>query len=1260
MRKWLLLSSVLLLFVVAPVTVVAVLVYTEQGVRWIEPRLAGLQKFGVYIEGLSGTLAGPLRIAHFELKHPVVHVEAFAIEIRTQPWQLLGETLRGSLQARDILVEVHPNDDPPSTKPLRFLPQFLRIDVDGDLQRVRYVNPDGTLIEAKRLQGNVLLTPSRITARRILADAPLFKGTGSLRLAAQRPLGLELTAQGQFFASQKLTLDLQAQLDGTIDELGMRAQVSAPSRVNAELKLTRPNKSWRIAGKLDSPDFSLRPWLEEPPFALRNIALTVEAVPGVVRVAGNLLVPQLDARPIQVTANGNFAARVLTIKAADLALAGLPARAQLGGTITFTKDDQLLDLRANWRDLQWPLRGNALVNSSVGSAELRGPLPYDFTLDGQVTGPDLPLSQASARGVLTREQARFADYRIATLGGTIEGRGELQFAAPRAWSLQANAARLDPSSLDARFPGRLSFAAAASGRGLDTGADFNLTLASLQGSLRNQAVRGSGRIERTPRSWRFDKVRLDYGDARLSADGKLEGTWQNRARARVDLRWALQAQQLQQLWPDVAGSIDFTGTASGPLDRPHIITKLQASNAGYAEWRTQSVAVDADLDATPGARSRLQIDAKGIRSTEPLLDDLSINGSGTVEQHALDIKVSGHADRPADTPRAHLKLAAGYLNELWSATISSSELNQALGYERLNIAEPARLVIGKDRLALDSLCFVIGKGRLCGNGNWQRGGPWEAVLAGYEIPVASLLPPPAEADYGGRVEGRVRAFGTPGQPWQADAGMRIIDASITYRPKGAEPQTLNLGTGGMGAKATSEQVTFSFGLQAFTDTFIYANALIPRNGSNDILKLPLRGNIEARAADANILPILVTDIDAAAGLLTAKLDLTGSLSAPQIDGRIALQNGAFDSYRVNLALRDLNLAAQLSGNRVNFNGSGVAGEGSLQFSGGFGWQGGTSRGELRLKGQNLLVADLPEYRVVASPDLQFKVDGTRIDASGEVNIPSARIAPAQLKGAVQISADARYQGETAAERDGRMQLSSDIRITMGDDVRLESFGLQGAISGSVATNIATGRTPTGRGELRVLDGRYEAYGQKLAINRGRLLFEASPLDDPGLDIDARRKIEAIEVGLNVRGTLQMPRLSFFSEPPMPQSQIVAYLVVGKPLDEVQSGADRNTRTSARDALTAQGGGFLASRLGRRLGLEEVGVENKFDNTTGVNNTSLVLGKFLSPRLFISYGISLTESINTLKLRYTISDRFVLKTESGGSNNAADVEFTFER
>jgi translocation and assembly module TamB len=90
----------------------------------------------------------------------------------------------------------------------------------------------------------------------------------------------------------------------------------------------------------------------------------------------------------------------------------------------------------------------------------------------------------------------------------------------------------------------------------------------------------------------------------------------------------------------------------------------------------------------------------------------------------------------------------------------------------------------------------------------------------------------------------------------------------------------------------------------------------------------------------------------------------------------------------------------------------------------------------------------------------------------------------------------------------------------------------------------------------------------------------------------------------------------------------------------------------------EGGGLLASQLGRRVGLDAVGVENSV-NSAGEANSALVLGKFLSPRLFISYGISLTESINTLKLRYTLSDRWLLRSESG-EHQSADVEYTIER
>jgi len=446
-------------------------------------------------------------------------------------------------------------------------------------------------------------------------------------------------------------------------------------------------------------------------------------------------------------------------------------------------------------------------------------------------------------------------------------------------------------------------------------------------------------------------------------------------------------------------------------------------------------------------------------------------------------------------------------------------------------------------------------------------------------------------------------------------------------------------------------------VQAFTDTFLFANAHLDRSSGGELMRLPLTGDLRARAADANILPLLFSEVDNAAGVLTANANVRGTLAEPEINGRIELTRGELESYRVNLALRDLNLIADLASNGLDFRATGSAGDGQLQAEGRFSWEGGESHGRLRLRGENLLVADLPEYRVVASPDLHFRFEANTLEVSGDVLIPSARVQPNQLSGAVRASDDARYIHESEAERNGRMTVNSEIRVTVGDDVRIDAFGLQGRLAGAVGTTVRTGEIPIGRGELSVIDGRYEAYGQKLEINKGHLLFEASPLDDPGLDIEARRRIETVTVGLNVRGTLQQPRLSFFSDPTMPQTQIVTYLLTGKAPDSV-TGRDTETMTSARDTLTMQGGGLLASQIGRRLGLEEVGVESSL-GSDGTSNTALVLGKFLSPRLFISYGISLTESINTLKLRYTISDRWIFRTEAG-ENQSADLEYTIEQ
>jgi translocation and assembly module TamB len=52
-----------------------------------------------------------------------------------------------------------------------------------------------------------------------------------------------------------------------------------------------------------------------------------------------------------------------------------------------------------------------------------------------------------------------------------------------------------------------------------------------------------------------------------------------------------------------------------------------------------------------------------------------------------------------------------------------------------------------------------------------------------------------------------------------------------------------------------------------------------------------------------------------------------------------------------------------------------------------------------------------------------------------------------------------------------------------------------------------------------------------------------------------------------------------------------------------------------------------------------------------NETSLVLGRYLSPRLYVSYGVSLTEQLNTFKMRYTLGDHWTIRTELGQARGA---------
>jgi translocation and assembly module TamB len=177
------------------------------------------------------------------------------------------------------------------------------------------------------------------------------------------------------------------------------------------------------------------------------------------------------------------------------------------------------------------------------------------------------------------------------------------------------------------------------------------------------------------------------------------------------------------------------------------------------------------------------------------------------------------------------------------------------------------------------------------------------------------------------------------------------------------------------------------------------------------------------------------------------------------------------------------------------------------------------------------------------------------------------------------------------------------------------------------------------------------------------LFASTPIDNPGLNIRAVRKLnpnatidEGQEVGLYVSGTAQRPILTVFSNPVMEQSDALSYLITGKPLSEVKGG-EGSMVSAAAQALGSAAGDLLAKRIGSRIGVDDIGVSS---NEALGGDSAFTVGKYLSPRLYLSYGVGLFEPGEVITLRYRLSKRWNIEAQQATEFSRASFNYRLEK
>lgn len=1229
--RWLLAATAGVLL--AACGAVAWLLWTEAGLARAVAMLESLESVEIRVTDARGRLIGPLSAGSIEIRHRRAEVRIEDLRLDYEPSGLLALRVSAEdVRAASVSIRVLPRTEPP--KPPGFLPRWLTVAVENlALDRLEIETAAGTKLAFAGVGGSATVTHSHIDFSGLHGDAGNWAVSGaSGRLRAAEPLALAGEAEWSLLASREIAGTARAR--GDLGRLLVDAELRQPARGRAALELRDFQAGLRWEGQLAVGGLDLGRYLESPPFGPLSAGFTASGSTTHYALRGTVRGEGLPPEGVDVSGAASYAGGLLTIPELTTRIRDATT-VRWRGSATVT-DQPRFELRAEWTGFAWPLTGSPRLRSTHGRLSAAGWREFDFDVEGEFDPLVAPAFSGRAEGRLGAAELAIERSSWRAFGGRIEASGTLARDPARAWTLSGRALGLDPSALRDGLDGNVNLAIAASGSGIDADGTWSAAVTSLTGSLRGQPVAGVGRVRRAAGRTQFDDVSLSLGRARLTLAGSIG------ADAALDARLAVP--DLSEASPDLAGHVD----AAFSLRRDRAALTFIGHDLAWREHRAVVFSADARVDLADRETSWLRLRTSGLTVAGQSLTDTRLSLDGFVRDHTLALRV-GRGETAVE-----LRGRGAWDGRRFRMDLEGLEA-QERGTLTWRLEAPSVLEASAGGASLAATCFVYDPRRACLEGSWARGGTWQARANVRAFPLEALdLRVPGSPRYRGLLAVDAQASGGAGRPWQSELRAQIEDAALTYQAASGQPRTVELGRTLLALQSTPERHRLEFTLVDAAETELAAELVATRIEGVPLAQLPIAGTVTGSTRQLQLLPLLLPDIDRSSGRLALRVAVSGTAGAPQLSGTARLEHGSLDFYQANLRLREIEADLGLQASDLTLRASAQAGEGALAIDGRVGWRERRITGTLALRGERLLLANVPEARVLASPDLRFTLDGPRIGVSGTVEIPEARIAPAETAGAVLPSADERIvRPDEEDETEGPFEVESDVRLVLGGRVQLDAFGLSGRITGSVRTQSRPDETAVASGELEIADGRYRAYTRELDVERGRLLFTGGPVTDPGVDLRASRKLPGRVVGVIARGRLRRPQLTLYSEPSLPQAQIASLLIVGHSLDQLQD-EDRGSLESGRATLAAQGGALLAGQLGRHVGLDDVGVAQDAEN-----GQALVLGKFLSPRLYVSYGISLADEINTLKLRYTIGDRWVISAESG-RESAAEIQYRIER
>lgn len=1249
MKTWL--KRIALAFGILLLVLVAALWWllgSVSGLRFALARAQGATNGALTVQHAEGRLAGPLRlqgVRYADDQGLEAKVADIALDLRV--WPLLrkrAHVLYLKVEGVDVALP-KPKPEPTSSQSSFSLQPPLDIVLDNvHVGTVRITQDGAPLFQSNRLDLAGQWTGKGIELRKLSLLAP--DGHADLNGA----LVIEAGEKGDGsagFAWKVAGVDYA----GTVEAHG------DGKRVKADLKLTQPTAvqltldaaqsgdyAWNA--RLDAPRFDPKPLLGESSLTALGLALqgNGDRHGGTLQGKVDLNDDQLLLQPLRARFSDDF--KTLQLEQLALGSPQIKGQLQVSGTVQLGAQPVSGDLAIAWKDLLIPasLAGQELA--SQGSLKARGSADA-FHAEGDVdVGPPGKLAKLALNLDGTPKAIELHTLELKQPQGGLQAKGTLTLQPALGWQLDATASKLDPGQLLAGWNGALDLDLTTAGTLPKNQPDATLDIRKLTGTLRDRPVRAQGKLHLTPEQVIDGKLDLASGGSTVKLDAK--------PGASNDIQLDLAIASLGDWLPEAQGRVQGDLRLRGKAPKFALDGKLQGNGIVYADQHVDSLHLSANIHdlSNPGGQLDLEAGHATLGGLE--FRRIDVRGDGTSARHTLTLQASG------EQLSTRVALSGGMKGNAWNGTLSTLDL-EPKGLPQWRLQQPSQLAYSDGAMSLSELCLTAGEPLLCLAAKQDKAGNLDVNYRLRDLPLA-LLTTFAGADLPMRAEG---TLGGSGSIRRNAAGALNGTASITS-PRGTvtyveHPDQPLLAYRDLALQAQLSPSNQNATLHASLADGGRLDGQVSVNGAQQALA----GQLELHLNDLAFVELFTSEIASVKGTANGSFRFGGTLAQPLASGQAAVTGFAAEVPSAGLKLSQGQLTVSTAdAKQLLIGGSVHSGQGDLRIDGHAGIGDGATT-TLNVKGSQFTAADVPSAKVILSPDLQITQDAKGINVGGSVRLDTADIDVSKLPGAGATKASPDVvvvDQEQQAEKAAALPITAQVKVDLGRKTHLVGFGLDGRLGGTLTVSERPGRATTGQGQITV-DGIYKAYGQSLQIEQGRLLFASTPIDNPGLDIRAARKLnpnatidEGQKVGLMVSGTAQRPVLTVFSNPVMEQSDALSYLITGKPLSQVKGG-EGDMVGAAAQALGSAAGDLLAKSVGSKLGIDDVGVSS---NEALGGTSAFTVGKFLSPRLYLSYGVGLFEPGQVITLRYRLSHRWNFEAQSATDFNRASLNYRIEK